>query len=661
LQYDELNDESKVALDELGGKLASEFIANEILRRDLETQWTEDLRQSKGIYDPEVLLKIPKQASKVYPKYTRGKETTLRGKLNNILLPDNDKNWDIEPTLKPNLSKETIREVLDMLTVVKKQKLISQKAENPNLVITKEDEKVTKEELEEAIRQYASARCKKMEVEILDQLIELDYDGIMREVIKSATRYGTGVVRGAFKITKYETDYKETQDGFEAVEVKKDLPDMSFTRLWDWYPDMTTTDIETCDFFWERYIMNVTQLRELADRKDFYGDIIGKYIEEHPKGDANYKQWEIDVESLDKDKIKDINRTGKYEVFFRIGLVDTEILKRIGLNIKETEESKSLIAHIWLLGNKVVKCSLNSIAKNKVPYYVFYFDKDESSIYGKGLPRIIRDTQLTICGAMRATLNNAALTTGSQREVNVDLLDLDEDPEDSNPYKVWKRHGKGMEAQYPAVRPVVFESHITDLLAIIDKAMTLGDLEISIPLWMQSQDTSKEALHQFSAKLSSSTISIKDLAKSFDKCNEGIIRAIYDWNMEYGKNNDVKGDFNVRAKGSYSLIMQELRFQAIVYFTQTLNNEERIYIKTSELLKEKIKMLDLNPDMIRTEEEVEQIKASQVDEEMMQLVKQEIMAKIQDRLAKAKNMEAKAEKTRKEGDLNIIDTLTKTE
>ena len=656
MKYSELEEEAQRKLDEIGLKYDNEFLQNEILRRDKETEWVQDLRQSKGIYDPEVIIKIPKSASRVYPKYTRGKETTLRGKLNNFLLPDNDKNWTIEPTPKPKLSKKALDETVDMLRTVKIQKLSGQEG------ITEEDTKVTKEELEEAIKEYAIARCKKMEIEMADQLVEINYDGIMREAIKSAVRFGTGIVKGALSKKVSEVNYEEDSNSFKQVESMKHLPDIEFIRVWDWYPDMSATELEGCDFVWERYIMNKYQLRQLAKRDDFLSDVIEDYIKEHPNGKATYKQWEIDIETIDKNSIKDTTRPGKYEVFFRVGLIDTETLRKIGVGgIREDEESVELMANMWLLGKKVIKYGLNPVAGNIMPYHIFYFDKDESSILATGLVRIIRDTQLTIGGAMRATLNNAAIVSGVQVEVNTELLEYDEDPDDVRPNRVWKRRGAGAAANAPAVRPIDFQSHIADLLTILDKAMMLGDLEISIPMWMQSnmEKGEKESLGRLSAKLSSSTVTVKDIAKAFDTCNESLIKALYAWNMEFNPNDDIKGDFAIRAKGSYSLIMQELRFQAVTYFTQTLNDEERLYIKTGKFLREKAKMIDLDPDeFIRTDEEVEELKASMRDAEAEAMVKADKMADIRKKEAMAKNLETKADVTAKGSDLETIKALT---
>ena len=529
--------------------------------------------------------------------------------------------------------------------------------------VTEEDKKITREELEKAIKDYAEARCKKMEVEMEDQIIELDYDSIMRDTIKSTIRYGTGVVKGVLSKKVTEVGYEETKEGtFEQVEFERHLPEIEFVRLWDWYPDMSSTSVDGCDFVWERYVMNKYQLRQLAKRKDFYEDVINVYIQDHDKGDAKYKQWEIDVETLDNKKSVDVARPGKYEVYCRVGLVDTDTLRKIGIEgIKEEEKSVELLANLWLVGDKVIKCVLNSVAGNIMPYHVFYFDKDESNIFGTGAVRIMRDTALTIGGAMRATLNNAAICSGSQVEVNVSLLDYDEDAEDVRPGRIWKRTGKGMEAAYPAVKPVDFKSHIPELMSILDKAMMLGDLEISIPMWMQSNvdKQNKEPLGRLSAKLSSSTVTIKDIAKSFDVCNESLIKALYAWNMEFNKNDDIKGDFSVKAKGAYSLIMQELRFQAVTYFAQSLNEEERLYLKTGKFLRERAKMIDLNPDdFLRSDEEVEQIKQSNIDTEAIALAKEREKAKIANDVARAKVSEAKAAKTVKDSDLETIKALT---
>ena len=92
---------SESKLNTLGLRLSKEFLMTKTLRRDKELEWVEALRQYKGVYSTDV--KIPKNASHIYPKYTRSKVVGVTAKLKDMLLPDNDKNWDITPTASPEI------------------------------------------------------------------------------------------------------------------------------------------------------------------------------------------------------------------------------------------------------------------------------------------------------------------------------------------------------------------------------------------------------------------------------------------------------------------------------------------------------------------------------------------------------------------------------
>jgi len=653
LEFKELGYDIQTIISALGLKYESEFDDNEKWRKDKENEWLENLRQSKGLYDPDVLLKIPKNASRVYPKYTRSKEIILRSKLNSMLLPENDKNYAIEPTPKPNLSKAVLGEIVETLTAIKQQKALMQTQSTGTMV---KPEEVTKEELEEKINEYAKARCEKMDKQIEDQLTEIKYNETQEDIIKSGVRFGTGIAKGVLSQTIEEGDYEETTEGWKSIIVSKRLPDIANVRVWDWYPDMSACELEDCDFVWERHILNKHQLRKLTLREDFFSDTIREYIKDHPKGNATYKDWELQLETIDKAKSQE-TRIGKYEILERWGFIDGEDLRKAGKDIPDDQLDIEFLVNIWIIGSKVIKISHGTLPVKHLPYFLFYYDKDETSIFGTGLPKIIRDTQLTICGAMRATLNNAAKVSGAMMEVNTDLLSPDEDIEDVAPDRIWKRGGRLAEAQSPAVRPVTFNSHIADLLTILEKAFYLGDVEISIPLWMHTEPdkSQKQTLGEASLKWQSSTVSIRDIIKSYDKCNEGVIYALYNWNMEFNPNEDIKGDFNIKAKGSTSLVLNELKMHALNYFATTLTPEERVYVKTGEFLKERARVFYLKPkDFIRTEEEVQAFLASQRDANAEALAKATAEAKIIYDLAKAKHMEAKAEKTLKDADLDIL-------
>jgi len=665
MRLEDLEEGNKLLIEQLGLSLNSEFFENKILRREKETEWTESLRQCKGKYDPDVLLKLPKTSSQVYVKYTRYKESALRSILNNIVLSDNDKNWTMKPTKKPGLSKEVAKEIVDSILVLKKQIAMSagQQEGQPN--ISGEDIKVTEKEFEQAASQYAKARCEKMEIEMDDQLEEIGIRAIQKSVIKSGIRYGCGIIEGPFAYKKKDVHYEETPTGFEVREGESHTPSGEALRIWDCYPDMTVVNLEDCDYIWTRKILNKHQLRALAKKQGFFEDVILNFIREKPSGNAAYEQWEIDIETVDKTKIRD-TRVGKYELLCRWGNIDATYVRAMGFNVEEEALDGEMFCNIWLLGNRVIKFIKNPLPVNMDSltdiYHFFYFDKDETSIFGTGLPKIARDMELTMGGAMRQTLNNAAKVAGPQTIVNTDLLAPDEDPEDVAPGRVWKRWGRGIDAQYDAVKPLEFESHVTELMSIFDKAMSIADLELSIPMWLHTEPdkgTGEKNFSEIAAKWPMHTISIKEVIKSFDNCNESFLDSLYKWNMEFNKNNDIKGEYKVITRGSTALLMKELKTQALIMFSQSLSPEERIYIKTGNFLREKIKMMvtdDLS-EFLHTDEEVEQIKASMQDKESADLAKKMQEAEVFYTIAKGKHMESKANKTTKDSDLDVIDRL----
>jgi hypothetical protein len=660
IKYPELSDEHIQKIKDVGGIFKNEFTSNEKLRQSKEREWLEDLRSTEGIYDPDVLAKIPENASTVFPKYTRSKEITLRSRINNIVLPEFEKNWTIKPTPKPKLSKEVLAQIYDTLSVLNQTKALQEAQQTGQPV---KAEKVTQKQFEEEVIKYSTARCIKMEIEIEDQLMDIGYEEVTKKTVHSAVRYGTGIIRGVLSKKMKENGYQETLQGkFENVEVEKFLPDIKNVRVWDWYPDMAAQEPDDCSFAWERYVFPKHKVRELGKREDFFKDVIDDYLKTHSNGDAIYKDWELQLETITDDESQK-TRHGKFEVFSRWGSVDGRTLKNVGFDIDDDNLDKEVWCNIWLLGDSVIKFIISPLAGDvTLPYHIFYFDKNESSIFGKGLPRILRDTQFIIGGSIRATLNNAARVAGAMLEVNTDLLDVGEDPEDVFPGRVWKRHGRQAEAQYQAVRPISFDSHITDLLMIFDKAMVIGDMEISVPMFMSSdrdQNATRKNNSELAMKWAATTLPIKDLIKNFDTMNESVLKSIYEWNMEYNPNDNIKGDFNVSAKGSVSLLTRELKMQALNVFAQTLTPEERIYFKTALFLRERAKAFDINPDeILYTEEEADAIRQSMRDQEAEQLQKDEMRAKIAERTERAKGITVKSDAIAKKADLDIVTSLT---
>jgi hypothetical protein len=628
-----------------GFRLRNQFSQNKAYRRPKELQWLEDLRAYKGLYDPEV--KIEANNSKVYPKITRSKINIVLSRLHEMLFPETDKNWELGPTPEPKLSKETVKQIAMSLIQV-----------NPE---TQEPVIPSADDLAIAIKKFAKETAEKMSSEIDDQLTEMDYSEETKKVLRSGLMYGTGIMKGPLVGKKTKRRWESTPAGeFEEKVDNEDVPDLKFIRLWDWYPEMTVTDIDKIEGAFERHVMSKHDLRQLAKRSDFYKDMIDKYLLEHPDGDYVHLNWEVDLQTIEveagsgggetplsstsasDDSSRSTSRQlgKKYEVLEYWGYVDGQDLTECGIEVEDVELEYA--ANVWLLGRYPIKAILYDKALDE--YKVFYYEKDETSIFGEGLARIMRHSQIAVAAAARMVLDNASCVSGPQVEINWSLMTPDTDLNSFYPRKIWFREGKGVDAQYPALRVYNIESHLDELLKIIDAFKQFGDEETTLPTWMIGQMVNNETAQATSGRLATITVSIKDVVKNFDTFTEKIIRDIYAWNMEFNPRPDIKGDFKCKAKGVSSLVMKEIRMQALAQLTTTMTPEEWDYIPKRDFLQEKFKAHDINIALL-SEEEVKKLREARKQSAEMQLAIEMQKAEIAYKRAQTMSQLTKAKKT----------------
>ena len=648
-----------------GSRLYNQFTANEGFRYAKEQQWLEDLRAYKGLYDPDVV--ISKNASKVYPKLTRSKVNIVLSRLHEMLFPENDKNFEIKPTPEPKIAPEIVKQIIENLL---QQKLMeTQMAMQQKQTGTMPGQPIpvtplTPEDVRLAIKAFTDATCENMSRVIDDQLFEMDYPEETKKVLKSGLMYGTGIMKGPMinKRTKHKWQPNMAGDYVEASE-SEDVPFFESIRIWDWYPDMTITELSMIEGSFERHLMSKHDIRELIDREDYYGDVITKFLTEHPNGNYVPKNWEIQLQIIEmeagarytatttsyvntQDTSRATNRQigKKYEVLEYWGYIDGSDLEACGVEVPDP--TLEYAANVWMIGKTIIKATLFEGALNR--YKIFYYEKDETSLYGEGLARVMRHSQIAVASSARMILDNGSVVSGPQVEVNWSLLTPGQDMSSFYPRKIWYREGRGIEAQYPAIRNLSFESHIPELISISKFFMEFADIETTLPTWLAGQMVNNETAQAASGRMATITISIKDIVKNFDMFTEHIIQDLYAWNMEFNPRPDIKGDYSVKPRGVSSLIMKEIRMQAINQFMSTLTPEDLVYIPRRELLNERLKVHDININL-KTEEEAQKLIAEQqnsiinkLNVELMssEVAKNKAQAMVNLTKAKERNIEA---------------------
>ena len=558
--------------DDLAKFVSSCFEESENARKETEDRWLTDLRQYRGQYDPDTISKMDPNRSKAYIRITRTKVKTVDSRLCDFLFPANgDKNWGIDPTPYPDFSDE-------------QQKMLAA------MYVQETGQQITPEELEMLVGEEARKKTRRMEKTIEDQLIELKYREIMREVVHSGNVYGTGVLKGPLVSIVQNKQYKKNKGKSGKSEwilqhFDQVTPFIESVPVWDIYPDMEATSIDDCRYIIQRRKMDKHELSELTKRSDFAGKKIKKYLKENPDGDFEKKSHELELQSLGnvvQTNASANSHAKKYEVLEFWGYVDAEDLEKAGVSVPEKLKGNlEVAANVWVLGCHVIKASIMPMEGIKWPYFFYYYDKDETSIFGEGIPTIMRDVQELTNSAFRAMLDNAAISAGPQIEVNLDLLSDLDDATDIRPFKTWLRTGAGPDAASPAIRVFQLPSYTLEFERLAAMFKEYGDEVTTIPryMWGEQAGGAGRTASGLSMMMGSANITIKDQVKNFDDgITKPFITAMYHWNMQFNEDPGIKGDYTVVAKGTSSLIAKEVYANTLIQFASITNNPTDINI-----------------------------------------------------------------------------------
>ena len=593
----------------LGTKLDAEWSEAEGEKIYSERRMVRDLRQYRGQYDPEILNKIHPNRSKAYIRLTRTKVKTFDARMMDIQFPANDdKNWVIHPTPVPELDGPLMESIAIQLM-----------EQNGGAI-------PTPDEIQEIVIKQADKKAKAMEQEIADQLSEFNYRATIRNVVHSAHIYGTGVLKGPLvKEVTSKRWYRNKVGAWKQLVIKRIIPTAQWVPIWDIYPDMSVKDLKDCRYVWQKHLFSKNNLMLLAKRSDFDQDAILAFIDTYSDGNSNYKDYEELLREMSTNTLADGDtappKREKYEVHERWGFLSIEDARTLAPDV--TEEvwdmmGPEVACNVWLLDNIVIKAVLSPIDGADIPYYFYYFDKDETSIFGDGIPRIMRDPQLLYNASIRAMLDNAAISAGPIIEANIDLLADGEDPLDLFPFRVFQRIGTGIDANTKAITVTKLPSYTNEFRQLVEFFQETADESTTIPRSLHGGQSPTTGANQTATGMSmligASNITLKDQVQFFDDgVTKPFIKAMYFWNMEFNGKENIKGDFNIIARGSKSLIAKEVKMEQINQFLMLTNNDiDNQYIKRDVLLRELAEIFDLDRlGFIKSETEVANTQAQQ--------------------------------------------------
>ena len=437
----------------------------------------------------------------------------------------------------------------------------------------------------------AMVAAKKMEKKIHDQLEESGANKQLRHTSFEMALFGTGIMKGPFAIDKEYPNWNEDGDYDPTI---KTVPSTSHVSVWNFYPDPDAYNMDEAEYVIERHRMTRSQMRGLKSRPFFRKDSIDKAIQTGESYDKKY--WEQDMED---DSVTN-TAPERYEVLEFWGYVDTEILEDNGVRIpRELKNSEQLSVNVWICNGEVLRLVLNPFKPARIPYYAVPYELNPYSFFGVGIAENMDDTQTLMNGFMRMAIDNAALSGNLIIEVDETNLVPGQDLS-VYPGKVFRRQG-GAPGQ--GIFGTKFPNVANENMQLFDKARVLADESTGFPSFAHGQTGVSgvgRTASGISMLMSAANGSIRNVVKNVDDYLIGPLgKAFFAFNMQFDFDKEIKGDLEVKASGTESLMANEVRSQRLMQFMGVASNPALMpFVKSDYIIREIAKSMDLDPDKV---------------------------------------------------------------
>ena len=598
----------------------------------IEEEWTEDEEHYQGIDDANrayqnanQLYRSRKAAlvgggvqnaptrSVVFLNITRPYVDAASARVSDMLLPTDDRAWEIKPTPLPRLSENQLTQLamaMGMQDPVEAQAAI---------------------EVQAAQAKQAAERMQKA---IEDPLVESNWHGEVRQVIEDAARIGSGVLKGPFPIMRPSRSVRRDPITglMRIVKLESIAPASKRIDPWNLFPDPACGEnIHNGSHVWERDYTSRRKIKELL-LDDSYDQV--ELLAALREGPSRTREGTEATFRPNEDE---------FEMWIYHGHCAREYLAARGVELEDGDEDRAPAMAV-LINDRLVKVVLNPLESGEFPYDVLAWQRRPGMPWGVGISRQIRTVQRMLNGSTRAMMDNSGLSSAPQVVIGNGVV-----PEDGrwalSPGKVWRAEPTAtVNDVRGAFSSYVIPSVQNELMNIIQFAQRMAEDTTGMPAMLQGiRGDAPNTLGGMQMQNNNATSVLRRLAKRFDDyVTRPHIQRYFDWMMAYSDDESIKGDFEIEVRASSALVERDAQQQFLLQMVG-LARDPAYEIDPAKLFAELCKGQRLDPKSFQLDEAKKQQRAQQGQDPTL--------------AAKAKLLEAQARKADADATNTGMETL----
>lgn len=584
-------------------KLASDAVT---ARGPTEERWLKNLRQYHGIYESQIkgALGEDEDRSKIFINITRPKTLAWAARLGDMLFPNDERNWGIDPTPVPELSANA-REIAKLAEQAEAQ--AQGMADEHNAAVeagmppdpahleqaTKAAEIAVqlraKEKQQQAEMELAKKRAKAMENLIHDQLVESNYPARCRDVIDDMTKVGVGIVKGPITGGKGRRKWElqpipDSDKTTATLKTENDMvPRYRRVNYWHFFPEPSAESMEECEYTFERHLPNKKMLRKMAKELGFHPAAVSELIKEGSRGagasDLNFLTELRTIESTGIAQSTSQALSDRYVVWEYHGPLEAEqvaaMLRATGRfedadRVEDSDQLEVPMVRVFFCSDRLLKIEEDyHLDSCELIYSVATFEKGEATVLGGvGVPHLMANEQSMLNSAIRMMMDNAALAVAPQVIIDKEQIEPENGKWKLAPRKIWQWiRAAGVQAREKPFDTFDIPMNQEMLAAIIQLAVKFVDEAVSMPLIAQGEMGAHvtKTSSGMSMLFNSANVIFRRVVKHWDDdITTGTITRAYDFNMQFSDREEVKGDMKVQARGTSVLLVREMQAEQLM-------------------------------------------------------------------------------------------------
>lgn len=627
-------------------------------REPLERRWLKNLRQYHGIYENNIatILREDTERSQVFINITRPKTNAWRARIGDMLFPNDEKNYGIDPTPVPTLSQEARRAGKEAEAL---EEEVGGLVEEHNAAVEagqpgfpeevaaaqpkaelamrlREIEKQRQSDMEEARRRSAA-----MEREIDDQLTEARWPAKCRDVIDDMCKVGTGILKGPVVSSSPAKTWDVNGETGEALLTDDGgfRPTVRRVNYWHFFPDPDAETIEESNGTFERHLPNRKMFKRMARELGFDPRTMTELLQEGPRqngADLQSINWMAELRQMEGSAFdSDMGNifADRWCVWEYHGALEAEqitgMIRAMGRfpDAQRFEEEakqnplQEYMVRVFFCGNRLLKIEEDYLLDSGASIYsVASFEKAEASIMGGvGVPHLMESEQAMLNSAVRMMLDNAALAVGPQIVIDKQTIEPENGKWKITPRKVWQRIKSAAMGEREGNRPFeVYDIPMNqEMLAnIIQIALKFVDEAVAMPLIAQGEQGVHvtQTAHGMSMLFNSANVVFRRVIKNWDDdVTTGLIQRFFDFNMQFSDKIEIKGDMKIEARGTSVLLVREMQADQMMAILQQWSTHPvlGVGLRAYNCMRLVLQAMNINPDdvLINEEEYLNKLKA----------------------------------------------------